>query len=153
MLSPNQWLSLPYEIRNKLRKIFNIGRSGSTEVVNGVDGSQVISDGTTAQDLSVISIKKMQDYLGVEETEFDILFTRLKNSFNPPIILTTDEAILVEDINHIVTEEDVKNLEDIVEIGEEIVIPVIDSEHIEETLPIISAVKVVKKRGRKSKTK
>ncbi len=51
-----QWLDLPFEIRQKLKEIFKIPRSTGSHVV----GSQIISDGHTHNDLSVVSIEAMQ---------------------------------------------------------------------------------------------
>ena len=96
MLYPQEWVSLPQETKNRLRIIFNVGRTGSTEVVNGTEGSQVITDGTTESDLRVISVESMQQYLGVKETDFHALFSRLLNSFKEPIVLKVETIEVFE---------------------------------------------------------
>lgn len=62
-----QWLELPQEIRQRLKKIFAIPKSAGCQVVD----NQLVSDGHTHADLANLTIEKMQDYLGMyDETDF-----------------------------------------------------------------------------------
>lgn len=58
-LNTVQWVSLPLETRLKLVDIFDIPRSGNTEV----EDNKIITDGYTHQDLAHITIEKMQGFL------------------------------------------------------------------------------------------
>lgn len=70
ILSTHTWVSLSSEQRNRIRKIFNIPRSGSTEVRDG----EIITDGTTTADFQHLTIEKMQEYLKDTSTDFHKLF-------------------------------------------------------------------------------
>lgn len=53
------WLQLPMETRNKLRELFHIPKSQGVILEN----ETVKSDGTTYQDLSALTLEKMQTFL------------------------------------------------------------------------------------------
>lgn len=73
ILSTHTWVSLSPEQRNRIRVLFNIPRSGSTDVNDGV----IVSDGTTYQDLGNLTIEKMQIYLSDTSTDFHKLFDKV----------------------------------------------------------------------------
>lgn len=59
------WVSLSNETRGKLREIFKIPMSTHTEVVTDHMGKGIIlCDGSTNVDLQVITVEKLQDFLG-----------------------------------------------------------------------------------------
>ena len=64
------WLELPQPLRNKLVEIFSLPRSGGTSISSFGGVMKVDTDGYTHQDLAGISIPKMQDFLGSDETDF-----------------------------------------------------------------------------------
>ncbi len=59
-LSNHTWVSLPNEVRHKIRIAFKIPRSSNTVV----DDGKVLTDGTTDEDLKHLTTEKMQEYLG-----------------------------------------------------------------------------------------
>ena len=76
-LTQSQWLELPVTVRDKLRKIFKINRSSPTQAILGTFG-KVQSDGSNDRDISVMTVKAMQEYLGNYQTEdFFALFTQV----------------------------------------------------------------------------
>lgn len=68
-LTPYEWLQMPRELRILFRETFNIPRSGGTIVT----GNKIESDGYTVEDLSRVSLKTLQDYLGTENDHWDQL--------------------------------------------------------------------------------
>lgn len=68
-LTPFEWLQLPPDIRRMFKETFNIPRSSGTVVI----GDRVESDGHTIDDLSRVSLKSLQEYLGTEEDHWDRL--------------------------------------------------------------------------------
>ncbi len=93
------WCSLPNEVRNRFRVIFEIPRSRSTEVNDGV----IISDGTTYEDLKKLSTEKMQVFLDETSTDFHKLFDKtvakiteeLIQEKQPKVIVTSETPITV----------------------------------------------------------
>ena len=61
-----QWLSLEPKLRWKLKALFDVPRSQGVTVVD----NRVVSDGHTHEDLKVISLEKVNAYLGTEEADF-----------------------------------------------------------------------------------
>ena len=70
ILNIHHWVSLPLEVRYKLRTIFHIPCSSSSVVSDGV----LETDGTTVEDFKVLTIEKMQDYTGNKIDDFHKLF-------------------------------------------------------------------------------
>jgi hypothetical protein len=70
ILNLHTWVSLPNDVRHKIRGIFSIPRSESVFVNDGV----IETDGTTPQDFKVLTVEKMQSFLSSEETDFNKLF-------------------------------------------------------------------------------
>lgn len=65
MINQNLWLSLTKATRDKLKELFLVPKTGLVEVVTDSFGhSQIKADGHTFADLQVITVEKMQDYLG-----------------------------------------------------------------------------------------
>lgn len=67
------WVTLPAEIRNEIRRTFGVPRSDQVIVVNG----KLISDGSSDQDLAIVSKARMQEYLCTEEKDYMTLFNKL----------------------------------------------------------------------------
>lgn len=66
-----QWRKLEPEVRNRLVEIFGIQRSGRAVVVSLDAGkSDVQSDGYLDKDLEVITLERLNEFLGSEETDF-----------------------------------------------------------------------------------
>jgi len=72
------WVLLPNEVRYRIRAIFNIPKSGATEVNDG----RVVSDGTTYEDLKLLTTEKMQKYLVDDSSDFHKLFDKVVAKVN-----------------------------------------------------------------------
>lgn len=70
IISMHTWVSLPNEVRYKIRAIFAIPRSSNTVVNDGM----IETDGTTNEDFKHLTVEKMQEYLGTDSTDFHKLF-------------------------------------------------------------------------------
>lgn len=70
ILSSHTWVSLPNEVRYRIRSTFHIPRSSNSHVDNGI----IITDGVTPDDLKQLTIEKMQKYLSTNSTDFHKLF-------------------------------------------------------------------------------
>jgi hypothetical protein len=70
ILNIHHWVSLPTEIRHKLRMQFRIPCSSSSIVSDGV----LETDGTTVEDFRSLTIEKMQEYTGETTEDFHKLF-------------------------------------------------------------------------------
>jgi patatin-like phospholipase/acyl hydrolase len=81
---PQQWLHLSKEVRLHLMKVFGIIRTGITEIRD----QEVISDGFTADDLKAITLEKMCEYIGSQETflrAWEVTLAKIHAELNPPI--------------------------------------------------------------------
>jgi len=81
ILSTHMWVSLPNEVRRRIRVVFGIPKSGFTEVSDGV----IISDGVTQEDFKSLTINKMKEYLGEESDDFHKLFDKVVAKINDEI--------------------------------------------------------------------
>ncbi len=70
ILNLHTWVSLPSDVRHKIRVKFNIPRSGNTFVNDGV----IETDGTTPEDFKALTVDKMIAYTGSQLTDFNKLF-------------------------------------------------------------------------------
>ena len=81
---PAHWTPLPAEVREYLAKVFTVGRSVSTEIVD----NKIISDGRGVNDLKAITLEAMQAYANSKEKDFYHLWTicvsKAKSELNPP---------------------------------------------------------------------
>lgn len=80
------WMSLPRETRKHLVKVFDIERTGISEVRD----NEVITDGYTNQDLEAITREKMVKYTGSDESFsrlWEVTLSKVKYELNPPIPL------------------------------------------------------------------
>lgn len=77
-MSIHAWVSLPNEVRYRIRAIFNIPRSSNTVVNDGA----IETDGTTYEDFKALTIEKMQEYLGSTDTDFHKLFDEVVAKVN-----------------------------------------------------------------------
>ena len=60
-------MTLPAPLRTKLKMALGIKQSAGVEIQSGgMDGSVVISDGVTAEDLREITVEKLETYTGVK---------------------------------------------------------------------------------------
>lgn len=79
------WMSLPKDIRHRLMVVFDIQKSGITEIRD----QDVVSDGVTNADLSAITLQKMNEYIGSEENfarAWEITLAKARYELNPPEI-------------------------------------------------------------------
>lgn len=89
---PQIWLSLPKETKEELIKVFGIQRTGVTEIVD----QRVVSDGYTEKDLEVISLDKMNEYIGSHETfvrAWEITLAKIYSELHPPVGEIGDDGI------------------------------------------------------------
>jgi len=82
ILSTFMWVSLPNEVRRRIRVVFDIPKTGFTEVSDGV----ILSDGVTQSDFKSLTIEKMQKYLSDESVDFHKLFDKVVAKINDEII-------------------------------------------------------------------
>lgn len=87
---PNEWIHFDVELRQKFAAIFNIPKSSSVHVVD----NKVESDGYSVQDLTAITVEKMQEFSGSSESDFRKL-----------LATTIEKLTKKEDINNIIIEE------------------------------------------------
>ncbi len=94
------WVSLPNEVRHRIRNVFHISKSSNTHVDDGI----LLSDGVTNEDLKSLTIAKMQSYLSDESDDFHRLFDKVVAKVNdelypkrqePTTIVSSDEPITV----------------------------------------------------------
>lgn len=79
------WMSLSKEVRNHLMETFNIQRSGITEIRD----QDVITDGVTNADLSVLTLDNLNEYIGSVETfprAWEITLMKVHSELHPPTI-------------------------------------------------------------------
>ena len=72
-VSIGSWVSLPSEVRSRIRTLFEIPKSSTVDVIDGV----IATDGVTHEDFKVLTVEKMQKYLGDESTDFYKLFDKV----------------------------------------------------------------------------
>jgi hypothetical protein len=77
-----QWLQFPLSIRSELVKIFSIPRTGRAVVVSYGHSSDVQADGYTDKDLSAVTLEKINEYLKIEESDFNTALTKLIEILN-----------------------------------------------------------------------
>lgn len=70
LLNLHTWVSLPNEVRYRIRIAFSIPRSGNVFVNDG----RIETDGTTPEDFKALTVSKMQTFLSSEESDFNKLF-------------------------------------------------------------------------------
>ncbi len=79
------WINLDRDIRDHLRKVFSVGKSGITEVRD----QTLITDGTTNEDLAhAFTLPAMCKYIGSEETfprAWEITVSKAKYEVHPPV--------------------------------------------------------------------
>ena len=73
IISSHMWVSLPNEVRGRIRHLFKIPQSSNVVVNDG----RVETDGTTNEDLKHLTIEKMQAYLSDTSTDFHKLFDKV----------------------------------------------------------------------------
>ncbi len=72
MINQSYWVSLPLEVRVKLREALKIPISVATEVKN----NQVVCDGSCDKDLAVISVEALQAFVKSDEKSFEALWIK-----------------------------------------------------------------------------
>ncbi len=68
------WLKIPLDTRAKLATLFGISKTGQSVVNYRSDGAIITQDGYSPDDLRAITVRKMQEKLITEETDFYALF-------------------------------------------------------------------------------
>lgn len=88
---PSQlWMLLDKDIRKHLVKVFNIPMNGIREIID----DRVISDGYSNADLQAITLEKMIEYIGSEETfprAWEMTCAKASKELNPAVIPMADE--------------------------------------------------------------
>lgn len=100
LLSQSVWLALPLNTRAKLAKLFEFPENGSVQTMYGPNGPVVISDGYSYDHLKLISLRKMQELLGSDSTNFYDLFratvANVDDLLNPQEVV--EEIMITETI-------------------------------------------------------
>lgn len=82
------WMALPKETKEHLIKVFNIVKTGNSEVRD----QEVVTDGYTNDDLNAITLDKMAEYTGSPTTEtfhrlWEITLAKVHYELHPPFDL------------------------------------------------------------------
>lgn len=91
------WIDLPKETRDHLAKVFNIQKTGITEVRD----QTVVSDGYTNLDLSVLTADKMSAYVGSPTGSltfsrlWEIVLSKVKYELHPPMMEIQSDGLVV----------------------------------------------------------
>lgn len=84
---PQLWMQLDPKIRAELVSVFNIKRTGITEIRD----QTIISDGYSIEDLKAITLPLMNEYIGSTEESFprawEITCSKAKSTVYPPIAM------------------------------------------------------------------
>ena len=84
-ITKDQWMLLDIPTKQKLVAVFGINKSGFSEVRDSI----VVTDGYTQEDLKVIILEKMNEYIGSEEATFlrawEITLSKINFELNPPV--------------------------------------------------------------------
>lgn len=91
-LDTSLWLSLPADTRAKLKAAFNIAKSSFSHVSD----NKVITDGHTYQDLSVVNVESLQNFLGVKEKDFFNLFNLALQKLETPEVVEAPVQVVPE---------------------------------------------------------
>jgi xylose isomerase len=86
-LGVSQWVQLPFEVRQKLVKMFDLIRTGGSEVIDG----RLKTDGYTEKDLRGVSLEKMKSITGAEGGYYE-LFDKVLTMIEENRIVTAKEA-------------------------------------------------------------
>lgn len=100
LLSLHTWVSLPNEVRQRIRNHFQIPQSSHVMVSDGV----LETDGTTPEDFKHLSISKMQEYTGNESTDFHVQFGLVVDKINEEISPTPVTAPVIQPVAEIISE-------------------------------------------------
>ena len=91
---PQLWMQLDVDTRFHLKKIFDIPRTGITEIID----QRVITDGHSTEDLRVITLEKMNEYNGSKYDSFphawEVTCSKAKYELNPPLVEMKSEPII-----------------------------------------------------------
>lgn len=101
IINMHLWVSLPNEVRHRIRVLFSIPRSSSTVVNDG----KIETDGTTYEDFKHLTIEKMQNYLGSKSSNLYELFDQVVARINDDILKGLETKFPVINTN---TQEDGK---------------------------------------------
>lgn len=89
---------LPRETREHLAVVFNIPRSGITEIRDDV----VVLDGRTMDDLSAITVEAMEAYVGSPASFgrlWELSIAKSKHELHPPTIVIMGKGEILVDKN------------------------------------------------------
>jgi hypothetical protein len=99
-LLPQQWMHVSKEIRDYLALMWKVPQSGITEVRD----QEIITDGHTYEDLAVITLDRMCDYIGSEESfarAWEVTVAKAHSELHPPVGIirkNVEDAEIPEDI-------------------------------------------------------
>lgn len=98
-LLPQQYMHLSKELRDKITEVFNIKRTGVSEVRD----QDIITDGTTYDDLLVVTHRAMGEYVGSDETfarAWELTVAKAYSELHPPvgIIKATEPEVVKETV-------------------------------------------------------
>lgn len=130
LLSTSVWLSVPKATRDKLAQLFELKRSGDTQVDVGAEGARILSDGYTGEDLMKISTASMQKLLNSNSTDFYQLF-----------------QTVVENIDELVDGGIIES-----GVSTDVEMDFVDDNPHETSKAVVEAVDLPKKRGRPAKS-
>lgn len=100
---PAIWMQLEKPIKDHLVKVFDIKRTGISEIRD----QTLISDGYSVLDLQVITLERMTEYIGSNETfprAWELTCAKAKYELNPPMNLPKGENVEADDVTRVIPE-------------------------------------------------
>jgi hypothetical protein len=102
LITPNIWLQITPETRNKLAKEFNMHRTSSPVCVTELGQTHIQSDGFTVDDLRGLNVRSMQEWLGfttIDENAnlvalLELVIKRIENPLLAVESVTVDESLI-----------------------------------------------------------
>ena len=104
---PQAFMLLPRDIRDHIAQVFDVNRSGITEIRDDT----VILDGRTLEDLSVITSEKMAEYVGSVESFgrlWELSIAKAKHELYPPAMVIGKEAFTPAEVTKVTPKKNAK---------------------------------------------
>lgn len=107
VIMPHLWMMVPKEERDILIQQFGLVRTGITEVID----QQLITDGYSDKDLAGITLEKMTEFIGSEESfmrAWELTVMKARAIANPPTVFIGTQEQLNEklmDLKEVSNEE------------------------------------------------
>lgn len=97
-MTPQAFMQHTRELRDYISQVFKVPLSGVTEVRD----QEVISDGHTYDDLKVITLDAMCDYIGSQETfarAWELTCAKAHSELHPPVGVIKSKQEIADEVN------------------------------------------------------